>query len=154
MKGFKEMSVFFYAFKIVFFAVLYFCKFIKIEKFKEVYFGFLKFFDDKKIGLEYDELNDKVEKLRIDTYLSGEFDQNDCILEIHSGAGGTEAQDWALMLYRLYTRWGEKHKYNVKLLDWLEETGRSYPIHIHSMNPVGVANMRRIIEKNGWEEIK
>jgi hypothetical protein len=42
----------------------------------------------------------------------------------------------------------------IKLLDWLEETGRNYPIHIHSMNPVGVANMRRIIERNGWEEAK
>ena len=42
----------------------------------------------------------------------------------------------------------------IKLLDWLEETGRSYPIHIHSMNPVGVANMRRIIERNGWKEIR
>ena len=42
----------------------------------------------------------------------------------------------------------------IKLLDWLEETGRSYPIHIHSMNPVGVANMRAIIEKNGWKEIR
>ena len=41
----------------------------------------------------------------------------------------------------------------IKLLDWLEETGRSYPIHIHSMNPVGVANMRAIIERNGWEEV-
>ena len=41
----------------------------------------------------------------------------------------------------------------IKLLDWLEETGRSYPIHIHSMNPVGVANMRAIIQKNGWLEI-
>lgn len=42
----------------------------------------------------------------------------------------------------------------IKILDWLEETGRRYPIRIHSANPVGVANMRRIIEKNGWEEIK
>ena len=42
----------------------------------------------------------------------------------------------------------------VKLLDWLEETGRNYPIRIHSANPVGVANMRRIIERNGWKEIK
>lgn len=42
----------------------------------------------------------------------------------------------------------------IKLLDWLEETGRDYPIRIHSMNPVGVANMRRIIEKNGWKEIR
>ena len=41
----------------------------------------------------------------------------------------------------------------IKLLDWLEETGRNYPIHIHSMNPVGVENMRRIIQKNGWREI-
>ena len=42
----------------------------------------------------------------------------------------------------------------IKLLDWLEETGRDYPIRIHSMNPVGVANMRSIIQKNGWREVK
>ena len=42
----------------------------------------------------------------------------------------------------------------IKLLDWLEETGRNYPIRIHSMNPVGVQNMRAIIERNGWKEIK
>ena len=41
----------------------------------------------------------------------------------------------------------------IKLLDWLEETGRIYPIHIHSMNPVGIQNMRAIIRKNGWKEI-
>ncbi len=41
----------------------------------------------------------------------------------------------------------------IKLLDWLEETGRDYPIHIHSMNPVGIINMRRIIQRNGWREI-
>ena len=41
----------------------------------------------------------------------------------------------------------------IKLLDWLEETGRSYPICIHSQNPVGIANMRRIIDRNGWTEI-
>lgn len=41
----------------------------------------------------------------------------------------------------------------IKLLDWLEETGRNYPIHIHSMNPVGVQNMRRIIKRNGWKEV-
>lgn len=41
----------------------------------------------------------------------------------------------------------------IKLLDWLEGTGRNYPIHIHSMNPVGVENMRRIIQRNGWEEV-
>lgn len=42
----------------------------------------------------------------------------------------------------------------IRLLDWLEETGRNYPIRIHSQNPVGVANMRRIIERNGWKEIR
>ena len=41
----------------------------------------------------------------------------------------------------------------IKLLDWLEETGRNYPIHIHSMNPVGVANMRAIIQRNKWKEV-
>lgn len=41
----------------------------------------------------------------------------------------------------------------IKLLDWLEATGRNYPIHIHSMNPVGVENMRRIIQRNGWKEV-
>ena len=41
----------------------------------------------------------------------------------------------------------------IKLLDWLEETGRNYPIHIHSMNVVGVENMRRIIQRNGWKEV-
>ena len=42
----------------------------------------------------------------------------------------------------------------IKLLDWLEETGRNYPIRIHSQNPVGIANMRRIIRKNGWTEVQ
>ena len=41
----------------------------------------------------------------------------------------------------------------IKLLDWLEETGRNYPIHIHSQNVVGVANMRMIIQRNGWKEV-
>lgn len=51
---------------------------------------------------------------------------------------------------------GEYAKYGgdyIKLLDWLEETGRNYPICIHSMNPVGIENMRRIIQRNGWEEV-
>lgn len=42
----------------------------------------------------------------------------------------------------------------IRILEWLEKTGRNYPIRIHSMNPVGVANMRRIIERNGWREVK
>ena len=49
-----------------------------------------------------------------------------------------------------YARYGGDY---IKLLDWLEETGRSYPIRIHSQNPVGVANMRAIIQKNNWKEV-
>ena len=50
-----------------------------------------------------------------------------------------------------YSRFGGDY---IRLLDWFEETGRNYPIHLHSMNPVAVANMRAIIERNGWAEIK
>jgi len=64
-------------------------------------------------------LSDKVEAARIQTLLSGEVDSNDCYIEIHSGAGGTEAQDWAGMLLRMYSRWIDKHGYK---LEWLEES--------------------------------
>lgn len=80
------------------------------------------------------------EKQRIEILLSGEYDKNNAIISFHPGAGGTEAQDWALMLYRLYTRWGEKHGYNVKLLDWLdgEEAGlKSATILIEGINAYG-----------------
>ena len=60
------------------------------------------------------------EKQRIEILLSGEYDQNNAIVSFHPGAGGTEAQDWAQMLYRMYTRWGERHGYTVKLIDWLD----------------------------------
>lgn len=80
------------------------------------------------------------EKQRIEVLLSGEYDKNNAIISFHPGAGGTEAQDWALMLYRLYTRWGEKHGYNVKLLDWLdgEEAGlKSATILVEGINAYG-----------------
>ncbi len=80
------------------------------------------------------------EMQRISVLLSGEYDQHNAILSFHPGAGGTEAQDWALMLYRMYTRWGEKHGYQVKLLDWLdgEEAGlKSATIAINGINAYG-----------------
>ncbi|WP_189990962.1 peptide chain release factor 2 [Thalassobaculum fulvum] len=61
----------------------------------------------------------KAEKMQIESLLSGEADANDCYLEVHAGAGGTEAQDWAEMLLRMYTRWAERHGYKV---EWLEES--------------------------------
>ncbi len=60
------------------------------------------------------------EKEEIDCMLSGQLDDKSCFLEIHSGAGGTESDDWASMLLRLYIRWAEKHKYKVSLVDQLE----------------------------------
>ena len=58
-------------------------------------------------------------KLQLESLLSGEADSNDCYLEVHAGAGGTESQDWAEMLLRMYTRWCEAHSYEV---EWLEES--------------------------------
>ncbi len=92
------------------------------------------------INSEYDEINDSVLKLRINTYLSGEFDKNDCFLEIHSGAGGTEACDWADMLYRMYTRYLSKNGYKYIELDKQlgEEVGiKSVMIEISGENAYG-----------------
>ncbi|MGL4824787.1 MAG: PCRF domain-containing protein, partial [Alphaproteobacteria bacterium] len=56
-------------------------------------------------------------RARLESMLSGEADANNCFVEVHAGAGGTEAQDWALMLCRMYSRWAEKTGYQVKILD-------------------------------------
>lgn len=61
-----------------------------------------------------------LEKLEIETLLSGKYDCNNAIITIHPGAGGTESQDWAEMLYRMYLRWANKNNYKVKELDYLE----------------------------------
>jgi len=62
----------------------------------------------------------ELEKLEIATLLSGKYDNNNAIITIHPGAGGTESQDWAEMLYRMYTRWANKNSYEIKELDYLE----------------------------------
>ena len=64
--------------------------------------------------------SDKVEKLELQTFLSGKYDKNNAIVTIHPGAGGTESQDWAEMLYRMYTRWASKSNYQVNEVDFLE----------------------------------
>ena len=99
--------------------------------------------DDDMFSLvseEYLEISQRVSKLRISTYLSGEFDKNDCFLEIHSGAGGTEACDWADMLYRMYTRYLSKNGYKYVELDrqYGEEVGiKSVMIEISGENAYG-----------------
>lgn len=64
-------------------------------------------------------LRDQTGKRELESLLSGEADSNDCFVEIHAGAGGTESQDWAQMLTRMYVRWAEAHGYKV---EWLEES--------------------------------
>ena len=66
------------------------------------------------------ELKEEIEKLELETLLSGKYDKCNAILTLHPGAGGTESQDWAEMLYRMYTRWATKNEYEVKELDYLE----------------------------------
>ena len=64
-------------------------------------------------------LNERLARLQLESLLSGEADANDCFLEIHAGAGGTESQDWVAMLLRMYIRWAEAHGYQ---LEWIEES--------------------------------
>ncbi|MBO4422008.1 MAG: PCRF domain-containing protein, partial [Clostridia bacterium] len=66
------------------------------------------------------KIEEKLEHLNIEVLLSGEYDKNNAIVSFHPGAGGTEAQDWALMLYRMYNRWAERHGFKVSLLDMLD----------------------------------
>ena len=62
-------------------------------------------------------LKTELAQRQVETLLSGEADQNDCFVEVHSGAGGTESQDWASMLMRMYSRWGERRRYKVEVMD-------------------------------------
>ena len=68
------------------------------------------------------EISDALEALKLRTLLDGKYDQNNAIVSVHAGAGGTDAQDWAEMLFRMYTRWCEKKGYKSKLIDMQEDT--------------------------------
>ena len=86
------------------------------------------------------ELTKEIEKLEIENLLAGKNDQNNAIITIHPGAGGTEAQDWAEMLYRMYTMWSEKSGYKVEELDYLEGDGagiKSVTFSVNGANAYG-----------------
>jgi len=86
------------------------------------------------------KLRHDFENMRLETLLTGEYDKNNAILTLHAGAGGTEAQDWVSMLYRMYTRWAEAHDFEVKELDFLDgdEAGiKSVSIMISGDNAYG-----------------
>lgn len=102
------------------------------------------------INNDYLELKAETENFRIETYLSGEYDKNDCILEIHSGAGGTEACDWALMLYRMYTRYLSKNGYKYEEIDNQpgEEVGiKSALILVKGINSYGYLKGERGVHR-------
>ncbi|MBM4170721.1 MAG: peptide chain release factor 2 [Ignavibacteria bacterium] len=76
-----------------------------------------------EIENELNQIEKQYSELELKSMLSGKDDDKNCILTIHSGAGGTEAQDWAEMLMRMYLRWGEQNGYKMNLIDWLDGDG-------------------------------
>ena len=85
-------------------------------------------------------LQKRAEQLRLQSMLSGEADGNDSYLEIHAGAGGTESQDWASMLFRMYMRWAERHGYKLQLIEESEGEGaglKSATIRVNGENAYG-----------------
>ena len=87
-----------------------------------------------------DQFQETFENIRIKTLLSGEYDDVNAIVTLHAGAGGTEACDWASMLYRMYTRWAEKKGYTVEVLDYLDgdEAGiKSVTFQVNGLNAYG-----------------
>ena len=93
-----------------------------------------------EVKTEFDEFKERFEDLRTTTLLSDEFDHNDAILRLNAGAGGTEACDWASMLYRMYTRWAERKGYSIEVLDYLDgdEAGiKSVTIQLTGENAYG-----------------
>ena len=75
--------------------------------------------DLNSIIVEVSKIDEELEKLKLFVLLSGEFDSNNAVLNIHAGAGGTESCDWCSMLYRMYTRWAERTGFAVEVLAYL-----------------------------------
>ncbi|MCQ2493992.1 MAG: peptide chain release factor 2 [Lachnospiraceae bacterium] len=93
-----------------------------------------------EVRSELDEFIEELEELRINTLLSEEYDKCNAILELNAGAGGTESCDWCSMLYRMYTRWAERHGFSVEVLDMLDgdEAGiKSVTFQINGVNAYG-----------------
>ena len=108
----------------------------------------LSVLEEVKSGLK--ELQNNVETMTLQTLLSGEYDANNAILTLHAGAGGTEAQDWCEMLYRMYSRWAEKAGYTVTVLDFLEgdEAGiKSITFQVSGLNAYGYCRAEKGVHR-------
>ena len=99
--------------------------------------------DDSVLGevkTGYCELQEKIDNMKLDTLLSGKYDKLSAIITLHSGAGGTEAQDWCEMLYRMYNMWAERKGFKTEVIDYLdgEEAGiKSVTFSIEGLNAYG-----------------
>lgn len=95
----------------------------------------------EEVETDYAKFKEKLENLQTKTLLSGEYDDQNAIITLHAGAGGTEACDWTSMLYRMYTRWADQHGFQVEVLDTLEgdEAGlKSVTFQINGENAYGL----------------
>ena len=110
--------------------------------------------DDSSVFQEikgsFSEFSSNLEAMRLETLLSGPYDKNNAILTIHPGAGGTEAQDWAEMLLRMFTHWAERRDFRVQTLDYLpgDEAGiKSVTILIEGINAYGYAKSEKGVHR-------
>lgn len=104
--------------------------------------------DEVKEG--YKKLSENLEGMKLETLLSGKYDKNNAIITLHAGAGGTEAQDWCEMLYRMYTHWAERRGYTVETLDFLdgEEAGlKSITFLVQGLNAYGYAKCEKGVHR-------
>ncbi|MEW6059170.1 MAG: peptide chain release factor 2 [Actinomycetota bacterium] len=104
----------------------------------------------KELELTVGGLEAEMEKLELTTLLGGEYDRNDAVATLHAGAGGTESQDWAEMLLRMYLRWAERQSYKVELDEMLygEEAGiKSATFIVHGTNAYGLLSAERGVHR-------
>jgi peptide chain release factor 2 len=95
--------------------------------------------EDEVVSI-YQQVEKTYEKMRLETLLTGDYDANNAILSIHAGSGGTDAQDWAEMLFRMYKRWGDSRGYSVKILDLQRDTEagiKNVSMHFEGINAYG-----------------
>ncbi len=108
----------------------------------------LSVLDEVKSGVS--SLVAKLEQMKLDTLLSGPYDKNNAILTLHAGAGGTEAQDWAEMLFRMYVRWAERRGFTTETLDYLagDEAGiKSVTFMISGLNAYGYSKAEKGVHR-------
>lgn len=98
----------------------------------------------------YSRLESELESMKLETLLSGKYDKNNAIMTLHAGAGGTEAQDWCEMLFRMYVRWAERQGYKTETLDYLagEEAGiKSVTFLVEGLNAYGYAKCEKGVHR-------